>query len=254
MTEDNRTNGTGPERSTSPVLEASDVTREFGDVTVLRDVSVGLEPGTLTALVGPNGSGKTTLLRVLCGLLAPSSGEVSYHGPEVSRKIGYVQQQPAFRPEFSVQETIEFYTALVDAEPEEPLDRVGLTAAASRRVDSLSGGMTRLLGVAQATVGDPPVVVMDEPATGLDPGMRRRTFEVARSLASDGAAVLVSSHDMTLVEEYAEHVLVLDGGEVVAADSPGALCAEQEADSLWDGFEDIVEGPADELAVLGVNR
>lgn len=252
MTDDTDHDGTGPDDSS--ILEASDVTREFGDVTVLRDISVGIEPGTLTALVGPNGSGKTTLLRVLCGLLAPTEGSVTYRGPEVTREIGYVQQQPAFRPEFTVRETMEFYTALVDGAANEPLERVGLSEAGDRRVDALSGGMTRLLGVAQATVGDPPVVVMDEPATGLDPGMRRRTFEVARDLARDGAAVLVSSHDMTLVEEYAERVLVLDGGELVAEGSPAALCTDHDVDSLWDGFEDIVAGPAEELAVLGVNR
>lgn len=249
MTDDGAPAGTD-----SPILEAGDVTREFGDVAVLRGVSVGIEPGTLTALVGPNGSGKTTLLRVLCGLLAPTEGTVTYRGPEARREIGYVQQQPAFRPGFTVRETMEFYTALVGADPAEPLERVGLSDAADRRVDSLSGGMTRLLGVAQATVGDPPAIVMDEPATGLDPGMRRRTFEVARDLARDGAAVLVSSHDLALVEAFAGHALVLDGGELVADGSPAELCTDHDAESLWDAFEAIVEGPADELAVLGVNR
>jgi len=235
------------------VLEARNVTRKFGDLTVLEDVSLELETGTLTALIGPNGSGKTTLLRVLTGVLPPTEGSVVYDCPDANRTVGYVQQQPSFRPGFTVRETLEFYAALVGAEPEPLLERVGLSDAMNRRVETLSGGMTRLLGIAQATVGDPPVVVMDEPASGLDPGMRNRTYEIAQDLA-DEAAVLVSSHDLALVEEFADRVIVLDSGQVVADGHPEGLRDDQDGGSLWDVFDSIVDGPRGEVEVPEVSR
>ncbi|MEF8813660.1 MAG: ABC transporter ATP-binding protein [Halovenus sp.] len=243
---------TGTERD--PILEATGVTQEFGGVTVLENVSVGIEPGTVTALVGPNGSGKTTLLRILCRVLSPTAGTVTYSGPEATREIGYVQQQPAFRPEFTARETIEFYTALAETTADGVLDRVGLGDAGDRRVGALSGGMTRLLGVAQAAVGDPPVVVMDEPTTGLDPGMSERTFEIVRELATGGTAVLVSSHDLTHVETCTDRTLVLNRGSVVADGDPETLCERHGVGSLWDVFTEVVERPAEKIEVLGADQ
>jgi ABC-2 type transport system ATP-binding protein len=237
-----------------PLLAAAGVTRTFGPVTVLDDVSLDLDAGTLYGLVGPNGSGKTTLLRVLAGLLAPTSGSVEYQGPSAPRRIGYMPQQPSFRPRFTARETLEFYTALAGGDPATLLDRVGLTDAAERRVEALSGGMIRLLGLAQATVGDPPVVLLDEPGSGLDPGMSRRTFEVARGLAADGAAVVCSSHDLTIVEESADSVLVLDGGTVVAAGTPATLRAEYDAEDLWEAFAAAVEQQSGTVEVLGATE
>lgn len=236
----------------SEVLTAADVSRSFGPVTVLDGLSLSLEAGTLSALVGPNGSGKTTLLRVLVGILSPDEGTVTYSGPDAPRTIGYQPQNPAFRPSFTARETLEFYATLVDDDPEGALARVGLSDAADRRVEALSGGMTRLLGLAQATVGDPPAVVLDEPGSGLDPEMRQRTFEAARQLADDGAAVLLSSHDIALVEEHADRVAVLDGGSIVADDAPATLRDRHGQDDLRAVFRAVVDHPEDKVAVLGV--
>ncbi len=237
-----------------PVLEATDVTQEFGGVTVLESLSVGIESGTVTALVGPNGSGKTTLLRTLSRVVSPTAGTVTYSGPEATRAVGYVQQQPSFRSEFTARETIEFYAALAEATADGVLGRVGLGDAGDRRVGALSGGMTRLLGVAQATVGDPPVVVMDEPTTGLDPGMSGRIFEIVRELAAGGTAVLVSSHDLTRVEACADRALVLNRGSVVADGDPETLCERHGADSLWGVFAEVVDRPAEKIEVLGPDQ
>lgn len=235
----------------SHVLRAESVSHAFGDVAVLDDISVDIEPGTLTALIGPNGSGKTTLLRVLCELITPTDGSVTYTGPESERHLGYVPQHPSFRPNFTVRETLEFYTTIVEDDPDEILERVGLADATDRRIDALSGGMIRLLGIGQATVGDPPIVVLDEPASGLDPGVRRRIFDFARELAADGTAVLYSSHDLDNVDRYADRVLVLDRGQLVAADSPESLREEHDADSLWDVFESITTDPKGAVEILG---
>lgn len=238
--------------STDGILRANEVTKRFGDVTVVDAVSLGLDSGRLYALVGPNGSGKTTLLRLLAGIDPPTAGSVSYDGPDAVRQVGYLPQRPAFRPGFTAAETLEFYTALVDSDPSELLSRVGLTDAADRRVESLSGGMTRLLGLAQATIGDPPVVILDEPGSGLGPKVRRRMIELAQSLADRGQTVVYSSHDLELVEQYAGRVCLLDSGSVIATGSPQAVREEFGEETLWDVFESTVAGVGDQLDVVGV--
>lgn len=240
--------------SDDTMLHADAVSHSFDGADVLDGISVDIEPAEVTAIVGPNGSGKTTLLRVLAGLLTPTEGAVEYLGPEREREIGYLPQRPTFRPGFTVQETIDFYRALVDEGSTDRLSQVGLADAADRRVEALSGGMTRLLGIAQATVGDPPVVVLDEPGSGLDPGMCRRIFEVAGELAGDGRAVLVSSHDLSLVERTADRVLVLDRGSVVADGSPDELLRAHGVDSLWDVFGEATTGSTETVDVMGVTR
>ncbi len=233
------------------VLVASDVSQSFGDIDVLDGISMSVESGAVTALVGPNGSGKTTLLRTLTGILSPSSGTVSYQGPESDREIGYLPQQPAFRPGFTAHETLAFYTSLVGGDPETLLDRVGLADASERNVEALSGGMTRLLGIAQATVGDPPVVVLDEPGSGLDPGMSQQTFEVADELAAEGAAVLLSTHDMALTEQFADHIVLLESGTVLATGRPEALFERYDCDSLQAVFEAAITRQSGAVEVVG---
>lgn len=225
----------------SEVLSASDVAHSFGDVDVLDDISLSVEAGTVTALIGPNGSGKTTLLRVLAGILSPTAGRVDYHGPEAEREIGYMPQQPSFRSGFTAAETLAFYTSLVGGDPESLLDRVGLEQATTRNVEALSGGMRRLLGIAQATAGNPPVIILDEPGSGLDPGMRQQTFEVVEELATDGAAVLLSTHDMTLAAEFADQIILIERGAVVEAAEPTQLFAEYDCESLQAVFETVFE-------------
>jgi len=240
--------------SESELLVADAVSRQFGDVTVIDDVSLSLGAGQLHALVGPNGSGKTTLLQLLAGIDNPTAGAVSYEGPAAARRIGYLPQRPSFRDGFTARETLEFYTALVDTEPAGLLARVGLADAGDRRVGSLSGGMRRLLGLAQATVGDPPVVLLDEPGSGLDPGMRRRMAELGRELAADGAAVLYSSHDLELVEDHSDRVFVLDGGSLVERGSPDTLRDQYGVGNLWAVFEAAVDSAGGELDVIGVSE
>jgi ABC-type multidrug transport system ATPase subunit len=232
---------------TDTYLDGTGVSRTFGDVTALSDVSIDVPGGRVVALIGPNGSGKTTLLRILAGLLAPTDGEVTYEGPDATRPLGYLPQAPTFRPGFTTRETMAFYARLVDDDPDELLDRVGLGRVPDRRVEALSGGMTRLLGIAQALAGDPPVLALDEPASGLDPGMSQRVFDIVEELAADGHAVVVTSHDLPLVEGTADRIVVLDRGEVVAADSPEAL-RERTGGPLHETFTSLV-GADEDVAV-----
>jgi len=129
-------------------------TRTYGGVPVLDSVSLTVEPG-LTAVIGPNGSGKSTLLGVLVGATAPTAGEVRHPGATGPKPIGYLPQRVPFREGFTARETLAFYARLVGDDPDAALDRVGLGDAGDRRVEALSGGMRRLLGIAQAVLGDP---------------------------------------------------------------------------------------------------
>lgn len=227
-----------------PVVEVNDLGHAYGPVSVFESLSLALDPGSLVAAIGPNGSGKSTLSRILAGVLDPTQGVVEHAASESGRTVGYLPQQPAFRPQFTVRETLGFYTDLVDdgrSEPDDLLERVGLGDVGSGRVDSLSGGMTRLLGIAQALVGDPPLLILDEPTSGLDPTMTRRIYDVLREIAGEGRTIFVTSHDLASVERTADRVLLLDRGHIQLDGSPDDLLESQELDTLTAVFADIVE-------------
>jgi len=236
------------------MLETNNLKRSYGSVTVLDGISTELSSGTVTALIGPNGSGKSTFIRTVAGVDEPTEGEVCYTGPETVRPIGYLPQRPAFRPGQSVRDTLAFYASLVGEDESVAmtyLDRVGLDDAAQRDVDALSGGMQRLVGIAQAMIGDPPIVILDEPASGLDPAMRIHIFEVIEQLAETGTTVLLSSHDLGLVERTAHRVLLLDNGEIVQDGPPAELCEQLAASSLLDAFKDSIAAEAGTVVVQG---
>ncbi|MFB6171512.1 MAG: ABC transporter ATP-binding protein [Haloarculaceae archaeon] len=230
---------------TSTVVRVEDLDRQFGSVSVLEGVEFTAEAGTVTALIGPNGSGKTTLLQVVTGLLAPTDGSVTVAGTG-ERPVGYLPQDPAFRPSFTVRETLAFYGDLLApaVDVAAAVDRVGLSAVADRRVDALSGGMLRLLGIAQAVLGDPSLVVLDEPTGDLDPRMTDYIFDVATDLADEGRAVLLATHNLVGAER-ADQVLLLDGGRVAYDGTPAEVTAELDAESLAAAFLAAVgaEGP-----------
>jgi len=227
--------------TTDPYLSTEDLTKSYGDVTALDGVTLEIPGTAVTGLIGPNGSGKTTLLELLLGVERPTLGTVEYSGPDAVRRFGYLPQQPAFRPGFTVAETAGFYAGLVDDDPDKLLEAVGLSAVADRPVTGLSGGMTRLLGIAQALAGDPPVMVLDEPASGLDPAMSERIFDVIESIAAEGRAVVLSSHDLPLVERTADRLAVLESGRLRATGRPAAL-RERTGGPLHETFTSLLEG------------
>ncbi|KAB1196880.1 MULTISPECIES: ABC transporter ATP-binding protein [Haloferax] len=232
----------GPDSSAShPAIEATGLSHAFGDVRVLEDVSLSVAPGEIVALVGPNGSGKSTLLRFLAKVRAPDEGTVTI-GEAGETRVGYLPQQPGFRSGFSAEDTLQFYAQFVDDEIDVPdiLDRVGLSGAANRRVEALSGGMTRLLGLGRALVGDPDALVLDEPASGLDPGMVERLFGIVSDLAADGTAIILSSHNLGPVERTADRVVVLDDGRFVADAPPREIVESAGAADLQTAFGTLV--------------
>jgi ABC-type multidrug transport system ATPase subunit len=226
-----------------PAVTVESLAHRFGDLDVLADIEFTVATGSVVCVIGPNGSGKTTLLRLVAGLLDPSDGTVTV-ADDAERSVGYLAQQPAFRPQFTVRETVAFYGSLVagEVDVDATLDRVGLAPVADRRVDALSGGMMRLLGLAQTAIGDPSVLVLDEPSSGLDPTMTRHITDVVDGLAAAGDAVLLSTHDLRSVERIADRVLVIDQGELVADGRPDDLLAEHDADALEDVLDAVTRG------------
>lgn len=232
---------------TDNALVVDDLTVTFGDLRAVDSASITLGTDTVACLVGPNGSGKTTLVRAAAGLLS-YEGTVEY-ASKADRPVGYLPQAPSFRPQFTVRETLSFYADLVaaDTDADAVADRVGLGGVTDRRVNALSGGMTRLLGIAQATVGEPPLVLLDEPSSGLDPMMTRHISTVLTDLAGGGQTVVVSTHDLRAVDRIADVVVVLDRGSVVAAGSPAALRDRTDTDDLEAAMAALVGGETGEV-------
>lgn len=224
------------------IAELTDVTRTYGGIPVVDSVSLSIRPG-VTAVIGPNGSGKSTLLGLLAGTVEPVEGVVDRVGPgdeHGERRVGYLPQDVPFRESFTARETLAFYARFVDADPDAHIASVGLTDAVDRRVNALSGGMRRLLGIAQATIGDPPLVVLDEPTSGLDPGMRVRAFRLAAAAADGHTAVVVSSHDLDPVGEHADRLVLLDRGTIAAAGGVDSLFEAHDVSSVAGLYRSVV--------------
>ena len=202
------------------------VTRSYGDVVAVDDVTLDLEPGVLVGLLGPNGAGKTTLLSLLQGLRRPTSGRVSlFDGdPRDARTrgiLGSTPQETALPDTLRVREVIDYVGGhFADRVPTAALAaEFGLDDLLRRQCGSLSGGQKRRLAVALAFVGRPRLVLLDEPTTGLDVDGRRTLWEAIRRQHRAGATVVITSHYLEEIEALAERVVVIDGGAVIADDT-----------------------------------
>ncbi|MBN9581441.1 MAG: ABC transporter ATP-binding protein [Afipia sp.] len=202
------------------------VDKSYGKLRALRDVSFDLAPGRICALVGHNGAGKTTLIKLMLGLIRPSGGAIRVLGEDPAagefsarRALGYLPENVAFNAALTGRETLNFYARLKRIAPASGralLDRVGLGDAADRRVGTYSKGMRQRLGLAQALLGRPRILLLDEPTTGLDPALRQTFYDILHELRDDGAMVLISSHALSELEGRAEHVLIMNRGILVA--------------------------------------
>lgn len=214
-------------------VSVNGVTKSYGAVKALRDVSFTLSPGRLCALVGHNGAGKTTLIKLLLGLIHPDQGDIRVLGQDPAagefsarRQLGYLPENVAFNAALTGRETLAFYARLKQIAPSTGwplLERVGLGHAADRRVGTYSKGMRQRLGLAQALLGRPRVLLLDEPTTGLDPALRLTFYDILQELRDDGAMVLISSHALNELEDRAEHVLIMNRGVLVAQGSLAEL-------------------------------
>ena len=206
------------------VVRAESLTKRFGQVSAVTDLSFALEAGTITGFLGPNGAGKTTTLRMILGLAAPTSGRALVFDhpyaalPCAALRIGAVLEATDFHPGRSARDHLRMLGRAVDvpdSRVDEVLGLVELTEAAHRRVKGYSLGMRQRLGLAAALLGDPELLILDEPANGLDPEGVRWLRDFLRRLASEGRTVLVSSHVLAEVAQTVDQVLIVSRGRLV---------------------------------------
>ncbi|HEY2690035.1 MAG TPA: ABC transporter ATP-binding protein [Streptosporangiaceae bacterium] len=204
-------------------VEMRDLTKTFGGVTAVNGMSFTVPAGKVTGFLGPNGAGKTTTLRMVLGLVRPSAGEALIGGvpyrrlAQPRRHVGALLEATGFHPGRRARDHLRVLTAaggLPDHRVDEVLGQVGLTSSAGRRVREFSLGMRQRLSLAAALLGDPPVLLLDEPANGLDPAGIAWLRGLLRGLADEGRTVLVASHVLSEVAQTADHVVIVNEGRL----------------------------------------
>src|SRR5688500_1889364 len=219
-----------------------------GGKLVLADLDLRIGRGSVTGLLGPSGSGKTTLIRAIVGVQIVESGDVQVLGlpagsPELRRRVGYVTQAPSVYGDLTVRENLAYFARIVDAPParvDEAIEIVDLGGHADQVVRTLSGGQSSRVSLATALVGQPEVLVLDEPTVGLDPVLRRDLWNTFHRLAEEGSALLVSSHVMDEAERCDELILLREG-RVVATGTPAALREQTGEQDLEEVFLKLAE-------------
>jgi ABC-2 type transport system ATP-binding protein len=227
------------------------LTKRYGHLTAVDRLTFEVEPGVVTGFLGPNGAGKTTTLRMLLGLVAPTSGRALIDGRryaqlrEPRREVGAVLEATGFHPGRRGRDHLRVL-ALAGRIPasrvEEVLEQVGLTDAADGRVGGYSLGMRQRLGLASALLGDPPVLILDEPANGLDPAGMADLRELLRGLAAEGRTVLMSSHVLSEVAQTVDRVVIVAGGTLRYAGPLAELTAAQ-GETLEAAFLRLASAP-----------
>ncbi|MGW4974767.1 ABC transporter ATP-binding protein [Streptomyces mirabilis] len=217
------------------MIEVNELTKRYGDTTAVRNLTFQVRPGHVTGFLGPNGAGKTTTLRMLLGLIGPTGGSATIGGqpfrrhPRGLRHVGALLDAGDVHGGRSARAHLEALARsnrIPRSRVDEVLEEVGLAgAAARRRVDGFSLGMRQRLGIATALLGEPPVLLFDEPLNGLDPEGVLWVRELFRGLAAEGRTVFVSSHLMSEMEHTADELIVIGRGELIAAESVTAFAA-----------------------------
>ena len=223
-----------------PLLRIAHLTKKFGDVTVVDDLSLEIMPGECLGVIGPNGAGKTTTIRVCLGLSAPDAGTIEAFGlplpaqvREAKKRIGVVTQFDSLDPDFTCAENLRVYgayfglsRATLDERVPKLLAFAALQAKANAKPGELSGGMKRRLSLGRALVNDPDLLLLDEPTTGLDPQARHLMWERLGTLLQQGKSILLTTHFMDEAERLCDRLLVLDHGRKIAEGTPRGLIAE----------------------------
>ncbi|HEX6336054.1 MAG TPA: ABC transporter ATP-binding protein [Jiangellaceae bacterium] len=228
-------------------IEIRDLVVERGNQQVLHSVSAEIHRGVVTGLLGPSGAGKTTLMRAIVGVQLVTSGGVTVLGrpagsPELRRTMGYLTQSPSVYSDLTVRENVRYFASLHGFgadEADRTIVNVGLEDQARQLVSTLSGGQLSRASLACALVGQPDVLVLDEPTVGQDPVLRDELWRRFRKLADDGATLLVSSHVMDEANRC-DRLLLIRNGSIIADDTPGAVKQAAGTDDLDEAFLRLV--------------
>jgi ABC-2 type transport system ATP-binding protein len=230
--------------TTPAAISTSGLTKHYAGVQALTDLTLDVPAGTIYGFLGPNGAGKTTALKLLAGLTRPTRGTASVvgipveAGPAFRRAVGYLAQEPRFYGWMTGRETVEYVGSLYppDSRPTRPridevLGMVGLADAADRRARTYSGGMRQRLGIAQALVTRPAVLLLDEPVSALDPIGRKEVLELMQAIKGE-ATVFYSTHILDDVQRVSDHVAILDHGRLVRAQPTAELLSSFSGDRM----------------------
>ncbi len=225
-----------PKSADSADLKFVDITKKFGKVTAVNNVSLQVKRGEMITLLGPSGCGKTTILRMIAGLEVPSSGKILLGGEDITslpaneRKITMVFQSYALFPHMNVYENIAYglrVQRMKDGEIKEAIDEtlslVGLEGLAKRGASELSGGQQQRVALARALILKPKVLLFDEPTSALDPELVGDVLDVMKKLAEDGMTMVVVTHEMGFAREVADRVIFMDDGMVVEEGGPESI-------------------------------
>jgi ABC-2 type transport system ATP-binding protein len=218
------------------MIEANRITKTYGDRQVVEDVSFTVARGEILGFLGPNGAGKTTTMRILTGFVPPSSGTARVAGfdvldqpLEVKKRLGYLPEHPPLYREMLVRDFLEFVATIrgvsrghVDAQVDRAMERCGLTEVAGRPIGLLSKGYQQRVGLAQAILHEPDVLILDEPTIGLDPSQNREIRQLIKSFAGDHTVIL-STHILAEVTMTCDRVLIINEGRIAAEDTLEAL-------------------------------
>jgi ABC-2 type transport system ATP-binding protein len=228
------------------------LTKNYGSLVALNDVSLEIEEGEFFGLLGPNGAGKTTLISILAGLCRPTTGSVEVMGHDVHsdfraarRLLGIVPQELVFDPFFTVRETLQFQSGYFGIKNngewiDEILHHLGLSDKANKNMRALSGGMKRRVLVAQALVHRPPVIVLDEPTAGVDVELRQSLWKFISRLNKEGHTIVLTTHYLEEAQELCGRIAMLKKGQIVALDSTANLLARVNNSQTKDGdLEDV---------------
>jgi ABC-2 type transport system ATP-binding protein len=211
--------------ATDPVITVRSLSKRYGSVVAVEDLTFSLDRGTVTGLLGPNGAGKSTTLRLVLGLAEPTTGEALVFGrryrdlPDPAHRVGAVLESNDFHPARSGRNhlrALALAAGIPFARVEEVLELVELAGAADRRVATYSLGMQQRLGLAGALLGSPEVLILDEPANGLDPAGMHWLRRLIRDFAGRGGTVVISSHVLAEVAQTVDHVMIIDHGRLLA--------------------------------------
>jgi ABC-2 type transport system ATP-binding protein len=226
-------------QSAGPAIEIAGLSKRYGSVRAVDDLSLTVEPGEVFGLLGPNGAGKTTTVEILEGYRRPDSGRVRVldldpwrDGARLRSQIGVMLQEGGLYPGIRPLEALELFAAYYD-DPDDPqrlLDRVGLREAEHTLVRRMSGGQSQRLSLALALVGRPALVFLDEPTAGLDPRARATTWELVRELRGRGATVVLTTHAMDEAEHLCNRLAIIDHGRIVGLGTPTELTASVAGD------------------------
>ena len=244
-----------------PAVACRGLVKKFGDVVAVDGLDLEVAPGECFGLLGPNGAGKTTTIEILEGLMQPDAGEVvilgkhwGTHERELRARLGISLQESRFHDRLTVFETLDLFRSLYPAgrDPELLLSDMSLEEKRDARVGKLSGGQRQRLAVACALAGDPEILFLDEPTTGLDPQSRRELWDLIEGFRAAGRTVLLTTHYMEEAERLCDRVAVVDHGKIIAQGSPADLVARLNAPYIVEFASEPALTPEDIKALPGV--